>query len=124
MNYETGSDTNESMAASGPLPDRLSNENGRIPFSEAASQLQTEPHLLWRWSQRFALFLGPDVAGDHPHYSPADIETLRTIQTLTAEDDLNDQQIAQRLALKQAQQDEQAAAESQFQRPKSRAPAS
>lgn len=97
MSYETGSETTARNASP--------NDNGRIPFSEAASELQTEPHLLWRWSQRFALFLGPDVAGDHPHYSPTDLETLRTIQSLTADGNQNDQQIAQRLALKQTQQD-------------------
>jgi len=97
MSYETGSETTAGKASL--------NDNGRIPFSEAASELQTEPHLLWRWSQRFALFLGPDVAGDHPHYSPVDLETLRTIQSLTADGDQSDQQIAQRLALKQAQQE-------------------
>lgn len=97
MSYETGSETGEQETSS--------NDNGRIPFSEAASELETEPHLLWRWSQRFALFLGPDVAGDHPHYSPADLETLRTIQSLSADDGLDDQQVAQRLALKKAQQD-------------------
>jgi DNA-binding transcriptional MerR regulator len=79
-------------------------EQATYPFSKAATELQTEPHVLWRWSQRFALFLGPEVAGDHPHYSEDDLATLRTVLTMQ-EDGFNDPQIAQHLALRQAELD-------------------
>ena len=79
-------------------------EQATYPFSKAATELQTEPHLLWRWSQRFALFLGPDVGGDHPHYSEEDLETLRTVLAMQ-EDGIDDPQIAQHLALRQAELD-------------------
>ncbi len=82
-------------------------EESTFPFSKAASELQTEPHLLWRWSQRFALFLGPDVAGDHPHYSETDLETLRTVLVMQDEG-FSDPQIAQRLALRQAEIEQRA----------------
>jgi regulator of replication initiation timing len=102
MSYDQGSKTVETDASS---------ENGRVPFSEATAILRTEPHLLWRWSQRFALFLGPDVTGDHPHYTTVDIQTLEEIQSLQAEG-LNDQQIAQHLALHQAAAEERASSAS------------
>jgi DNA-binding transcriptional MerR regulator len=76
-------------------------EQASYPFSQAAVALQTEPHLLWRYSQRFALFLGSDVAGEHPHYSENDLETLRTVLRLQDEG-RSDAQIAQQLALRQA----------------------
>ncbi len=83
-------------------------EQTTFPFSKAATELQTEPHLLWRWSQRFALFLGPEVAGDHPHYSETDLETLRTVLVMQDEG-FSDPQIAQRLALRQAELERPAA---------------
>ncbi|MCB0046400.1 MAG: MerR family transcriptional regulator [Caldilineaceae bacterium] len=77
-------------------------EEATYPFSEAATALDTQPHLLWRYSQRFALFLGNEVTGEHPHYSAADLETLRTVLRLQ-EEGRSDGQIAQTLALRQAQ---------------------
>jgi hypothetical protein len=68
-----------------------------LPFSEAANQINAEPHLLWYWSQRFAPFLGDYVGSDRPRYTIADMATLRTIQVLAAQG-YDDEQITQQLS--------------------------
>lgn len=71
-----------------------------LAFGDAVKELETEPHTLWKWSRRFALFLSATADADPPIYSQEDLSTLRLIQSLQ-QDGCGDKEIAQRLAVQQ-----------------------
>ena len=76
-------------------------DSDRLPFSEAVTQLHTEPYLLRQWSRRFAPFLSADAEGEYPRYTNEDIITLSIVQTLLIQG-YSDSQVQQHLTTRQS----------------------
>ena len=76
-------------------------DSDRLPFSEAARQLHTEPYVLRQWSRRFAPFLSDGVESDYPRYTNSDIITLSIVQTLLVQG-YSDAQVQEHLSSRQS----------------------